>query len=137
MKHAVLAFVIFLAGAMFAQNVPPSNVPPYRRVPDIAERTDLSGKWMVKWLDGGLPNKIVLMDNGGGLDGFFVADSGERCLARGDYSRVEGIHIQVRCSRWIVELLGQLQSDNGTILGTYLAYGTTRGHFRMERMYCF
>jgi hypothetical protein len=127
----VLAFIV----AGFAQSIPPSNVPPYYNVPDITRHPDLSGKWAIKWLISGLPNRIVLEDTGGGLKGHFIAGNKEECPVSGDYSRVEGIHIQVRCKKWTAELLGQLQSDGGTILGIWLI-GSNRGKFRMERVYC-
>lgn len=95
----------------------------------------LTGKWTVKWVDpvGGKPNPLQLTDFEGVLTGEMTSDDGEKCPANGTHIGLQ-TKFTIRCQRFEIVMDGVADTDE--VRGTYLAYNTARGKFRMERSTC-
>lgn len=95
---------------------------------------DLSGNWVVRWLDNNTSNPVTLTQTDGSLKGTYVNDSRDVCSVSGklvqNNSRVALI---VDCPKWDIMMEGALSPDGKTVEGAYLAYGTARGSFVMTK----
>ena len=102
----------------------------------IAEQAtiDLSGKWTVTWLDNGSRNKMTLTQTADRLSGQYTNDSNDVCSVSGTLN-VEGrsLRLQITCPKWDIKMDGHYSADGKTVVGSYLAYGSSAGGFQMSR----
>jgi hypothetical protein len=106
----------------------------------------LTGNWTIEWLSGGASNRVELAQASKKLSGaYFCNPTSGRCLDNKEEACpitgtvTEGaVSLHFQCSKWDIQLNGTLDHAMGEpadseIDGTYLAYGSATGKFKMKK----
>ncbi len=138
----IFAFVLLIAAVIFAQNIPPLNVPPYPKVPDLSHATaNLSGTWNVTWSkEKSKPTTLILEDTTDGITGRYLFDnSAPDCVVSGS-SQGSGdggkAYLVIHCKDIKIQMSGQISSDNTEVQGFYVTTvksTSTTGDFTMVK----
>lgn len=138
----IFAFALLATAVIYAQNIPPLNVPPYPKVPDLSHATaDLSGTWKVTWSKAtSKPNTLILEDTTDGITGRYIFDNGAPdCVVSGS-SQGNGddgnAYLVIRCKDIKIQMSGRISSDNTEVQGLYVTTvksTSTTGDFMMVK----
>jgi hypothetical protein len=139
---SILAFVMLVTVVIFAQNIPPLNVPPYPKLPDLSHTiANLSGKWKVTWSKvKSKPNTFILEDTPDGIKGRYISDNGAPdCVVSGSSNGTgdDGkAYLVVNCKNIRIQMTGHILSDNSEVQGLYVTTvksTSTTGEFKMVK----
>jgi hypothetical protein len=114
----VLSVLVVCSSAVMAQSAP---------------QTDLTGSWVFTWdNDNNNANPVTLKHEAGTITGTYINDSQENCPVVGRLSSATGVVLIVMCPEWDIKCEGSIESA-AAVSGQYLAYGDSKGVFRISR----
>jgi hypothetical protein len=97
------------------------------------QRLDVSGSWAFTWDNNAANTNVADLTQGAGtFTGTYVNDNKEKCPLAGRMSSPTAVSLTIVCPRWEIKADGSI-TDERTVAGSYTAYGTSKGTFRMSR----
>lgn len=108
--------------------------PAAARSQSAALPADVSGAWTVRWVSNDTRNPMSLSQASGKISGSYTNDSKEFCGVSGELAALSArLKLRISCPKWDIQMDGYLSRDGKIVVGTYLAYGDSRGGFLMSR----
>jgi hypothetical protein len=98
-----------------------------------AQTTELTGKWIITWLDNNDTQPIELVQSGNNISGTYINNSKDSCPVSGSLSG-SALSFTVQCPKWDIKMSGTVTPKGKTVEnGTYTAYGRHTSPFRMAK----
>lgn len=94
---------------------------------------DLAGSWMFTWdNDPKNANPGDLKPGPGTFTGTYINDSKDKCPLVGRLRSPTTVTITIVCPAWEIRAEGSI-TNSQLVVGSYVAYGSSKGTFRMSR----
>ncbi len=97
------------------------------------QQIDLTGYWIFSWdNDPNNANTANLKQGMGTITGSYINDAKENCPITGRITSLTAVTITITCPNWDIKADGSIV-DSNLVIGSYFAYGSTHGIYRMVR----
>lgn len=97
------------------------------------QRMSLEGSWTFIWdNDAKNTNTSALKQGAGTFTGTYVNDAKDQCPVAGRMTSASAIALTIVCPKWEIRAEGSITNAQ-LVVGNYVAYGSSKGTFRMSR----